>query len=447
MNLSGAGAASTADAHRTEGSDRGSVAPSDPSEVVRLEDLASAALLREHAASFELATSLPVAIRSTSGAEIVGAGTLAHAVLTSRFVDVRDAGPVAELTSHAAVGGVVLIAPILHDLEVVGGLAVGPAPVDDGRLHALTQHLLESIDVVCHAGKRALYAGRMHAATLESSYAELLQKNAELEAANLQLRQLDHLRSSFLGTISHELRTPLTSILGYGDMLAEGLAGPLSREQLEFVQTIRTNGEQLLRLILSLLDLSKLESGTLRMHRVSFPVDRTVRDAIATMLPTASRKGVTLSIDASEPVREVPLDPDRLRQVFVNLLENAVKFTPAGGHVRVAIREVEAPTEGGVGLALLAPARRELEVRVADSGIGIPPHERARVFDPFYQVDQSSTRERGGAGLGLAIVRRIVDAHDGRIHIEGNTPRGTVFVVRIPIQAASGSMRPSADAR
>jgi signal transduction histidine kinase len=278
----------------------------------------------------------------------------------------------------------------------------------------------------------------MHAATLESSYAQLLQKNAELEAANLQLRQLDHLKSSFLGTISHELRTPLTSILGYGDMLAEGLAGPLSREQLEFVQTIRTNGEQLLRLILSLLDLSKLESGTLRMHRVSFPVDRTVRDAIATMLPTASRKGVTLSIDATEPVRDVPLDPDRLRQVFVNLLENAVKFTPAGGHVRVALGEVEAPTEGGVGLALLAPARRELEVRVADSGIGIPPHERARVFDPFYQVDQSSTRERGGAGLGLAIVRRIIDAHDGRIHIEGNTPRGAVFVVRIPICPTGG---------
>jgi two-component system sensor histidine kinase BarA len=420
VNLSGAGAASTADAHRTGGSDRGSVAPSDPSEVVRLEDLASASLLREYAASFEQATSLPVAIRSNSGAEIAGSGSLAHAVLTSRFGDVRDAEPLGALTPHAAEGGVVLIAPILHDLEVVGGLAVGPAPVDDGRIHALTRHLLESIDVVCHAGKRALYAGRMHAATLESS---------------------------FLGTISHELRTPLTSILGYGDMLAEGLAGPLSREQLEFVQTIRTNGEQLLRLILSLLDLSKLESGTLRMHRVSFPVDRTVRDAIATMLPTASRKGVTLSIDATEPVRDVPLDPDRLRQVFVNLLENAVKFTPAGGHVRVTLGEVEAPTEGGVGLALLAPARRELEVRVADSGIGIPPHERARVFDPFYQVDQSSTRERGGAGLGLAIVRRIVDAHDGRIHIEGNTPRGAVFVVRIPIQAASGSMRPSADAR
>jgi two-component system sensor histidine kinase BarA len=445
VNLAGADAASTADAHRAEGSDRCSLAPSDPSEVVRLEDLASAALLREHAESFERATSLPVAIRSTSGAVIAGSGSLALALLQSRFEDVQRSDFDAELTSHAAEGGVVLIAPIVHDLEVVGGLAIGPAPADDGRVRALTRHLLESIDVVSHSGKRALYAGRMHAATLEASYAELLQKNAELEAANLQLRQLDHLRSSFLGTISHELRTPLTSILGYSDMLAEGIAGPLSREQLEFVQTIRTNGEQLLRLILSLLDLSKLESGTLRMHRALLPVERTVRDAIATMLPTASRKGVALSVDTTEPVRDVPHDPDRLRQVFVNLLENSVKFTPSGGEVRVSMREAEAPTEGGVGLALLAPARRELEVRVADSGIGIPPHERARIFDPFYQVDQSSTREKGGTGLGLAIVRRLVDAHDGRIHVEGNTPRGAVFVLRFPIQAASGSMRPSVD--
>ena len=130
-------------------------------------------------------------------------------------------------------------------------------------------------------------------------------------------------------------------------------------------------------------------------------------------------------------------DADRLRQVFVNLLDNAVKFTPKGGRVTVELCEEEAMADGDEGLVLLAPTRRVVSVRVRDTGVGIPAHERRRVFDPFYQIDQSSTREVGGAGLGLSIVKRIVEAHQGTIDVEDNEPQGAVFVVSLPVSARS----------
>ncbi len=279
----------------------------------------------------------------------------------------------------------------------------------------------------------------MHLASVEESFAELLRKNAALEEAFDRLKELDQLKSGFLATISHELRTPLTSILGYSEMLAEGMCGPLTKDQLEFVQTIRMKGDQLLRLILSLLDLSKLESGTLRMHPIALPIEAILNDAITTVAPTAAKKGVRLVLEPLPPTPYLRADPDRLRQIFVNLVENAVKFTPKGGEVTLSAREIEASGTDERGVVLLAPVRRELEVRVRDSGIGIPPHERNRIFDPFYQVDQSSTREQGGAGLGLAIVKRIVEAHQGQIRVEENTPRGTTFVVRFPLSTSGTS--------
>jgi signal transduction histidine kinase len=122
--------------------------------------------------------------------------------------------------------------------------------------------------------------------------------------------------------------------------------------------------------------------------------------------------------------------------VFLNLTENALKFTPVSGVIRLsaALAKPEDPDDDD-GFVLMAPAADQLEIRVADSGIGIPEHERSKVFDAFYQVDSSSTREVGGTGLGLSIVKRIIDAHHGSVHIEGNKPRGAVFVVQLPLAA------------
>ena len=145
-----------------------------------------------------------------------------------------------------------------------------------------------------------------------------------------------------------------------------------------------------------------------------------------------------MNIEFDDSKTEIKADPERLRQVFINLVDNAVKFTPNGGTVTLRARTVDggaADDDDDAGFALMAHSRQSVEVRVVDSGIGIPPRERGKVFDAFYQVDSSSTREYGGTGLGLSIVKRLVEAHGGTIGIEENHPRGAVFVVTLPSAA------------
>jgi signal transduction histidine kinase len=419
----------------------------------RLEDVLQVGPVEELAASLKRISGLDVMVRSNTGATLLdsSSGTLASEI----------APDVTESLQQRASGTAFLVAPIEYDHDVIGRIVVGPfASLGDAEhtgLPKLTpdqargylEHFRLSLDLILHAAQRANFASTMHLASIEESYAELLRKNAALEEAYARLKELDHLKSSFLATVSHELRTPLTSIIGYSEMLSEGMCGALTAEQLEYVQTIRNKGDQLLSLILSLLDLSKLESGTLQMRPTAVPIEAVLQDAVSTLAPVAAKKGVRLSLASGSATPAVRADPDRLRQVFVNLVENAVKFTPAGGSVTLMARETEAPAGDGAGLVLLAPVRRELEVRVHDTGIGIPTHERTRVFDPFYQVDQSSTREQSGAGLGLAIVKRIVEGHQGRIRVEANEPNGSVFVVTLPFLGGSGvgpaSVRPRAE--
>lgn len=297
----------------------------------------------------------------------------------------------------------------------------------------IAEHLRRTLDLVLFSGHKALLTSNMHLASVRESFRELEAKNSRLTEAYERLKELDRLKSNFLATVSHELRTPLTSIIGYSEMLYEGIAGDMNAEQRDFVGTIREKGEQLLELIKSLLDLSKLESGTMTLKKKDTPVVQVISDVASTLTPTARKKGVSLGVEAPPDLPTIWADAERLRQVFLNLTENAIKFTPAGGSVtlRASAAQAEAPGDED-GLALFANKRRVVEVRVIDTGVGIPEHERPKVFDAFYQVDSSSTREAGGAGLGLSIVRRLVDGHAGSIRIEGNEPTGTQVVVALP---------------
>jgi two-component system sensor histidine kinase BarA len=308
----------------------------------------------------------------------------------------------------------------------------------------IATHLKAALDLILFSGHRALLTSHMHLASVKESYRELEEKTKKLQEAYDRLKELDRLKSNFLATVSHELRTPLTSIIGYSEMLVEGIAGTLAGEQKEFVQTIHEKGEQLLSLIMSLLDLSKLESGTMNVRARPTDLKRVLEVVQTTLAPAAQKKSVQLKLDVAADVPEMRADGERLRQVFLNLGENAVKFTPKGGTVTFRARmthenDGEEAVGGAMGFALLAPARARVEVRVIDTGIGIPQRERGRVFDPFYQVDSSSTREYGGTGLGLSIVKRLVDAHGGKISIEDNEPKGTVFVVVLPIGTSAST--------
>jgi signal transduction histidine kinase len=304
----------------------------------------------------------------------------------------------------------------------------------------LARHLGCTLDLLLFSGHRALLTSNMHLASVRESFRELEDKNEKLQTAFDRLKELDRLKSNFLATVSHELRTPLTSIIGYSEMLVEGLAGEMTPEQREFVQTIRDKGEQLLQLIKGLLDLSKLESGTMSLRKSQTDILGVLRDVSATVTPTARKKDVEIVVEVENGLPLIWADAERLRQVFLNLTENAIKFTPPKGRVTLSAKltsvDAARPEDAG-GVVILAARRTAVEFRVADTGIGIPENERSRVFDAFYQVDSSSTREAGGTGLGLSIVRRLVDGHDGTVRIHDNTPKGTVFVVTIPVKRAT----------
>jgi len=304
-------------------------------------------------------------------------------------------------------------------------------------VHHIAEHMRGVLDLILFSGHKALLTSQMHLASVRESYRELQDKNHRLQDAYDKLKELDRLKSNFIATISHELRTPLTSIIGYSEMLGEGIAGSLTSDQLEFVNTIREKGEQLLTLIMSLLDLSKLESGSLALVKTDVDVCKTLDDVVSLLKPNATKADVQLAVDApAEGLPTVRGDANRIRQAVLNLAENAVKFTPAGGSVTLSAkvgRQVMDEAEDDIGFALIAPARSVIEIRVADTGIGIPEHEREKIFDPFYQVDSSSTREYGGTGLGLSIVQRLMQAHDGKVSVEPNHPKGSVFILKIPI--------------
>lgn len=335
------------------------------------------------------------------------------------------------------------------DLARANELGAKVPRVKQEALQRITAHLKETLELIIFSSHKAWVTSKLHLYSVRESYRELQDKTARLERTLTRLKEVDRLKSNFLATMSHELRTPLTSIIGYSEMLAEGIAGTLTPEQQEYVRTIHAKGEQLLRLIMGLLDLSKLESGTMSLRQAPTQIAPILQEVISTLSPVARRKDVELVLDAADATCELAADAERLRQVFVNLVDNAVKFTPRGGKVAVHARVTEATASPGddddddVGAALLAPLLKQIEVRVSDTGIGIPSVERARIFDAFYQVDSSSTREYGGTGLGLSIVKRIVDAHGGHVSVEANEPNGTVFVVTLPSAQARRVALPS----
>ncbi|QDF00356.1 ATP-binding protein [Myxococcus xanthus] len=350
-----------------------------------------------------------------------------------------------------------LVMPVCWDGDKLGRVILGPftpeeladfppsltdiSGVDLSRAHELVGrvrrvpertaaqvlvHFGQVLAALVASGQRAFLATQLHIEAMLETHRDLEANNARLAQANTRLKELDRLKSTFLGTVSHELRTPLASIIGYSEMLAEGLAGALNPEQLLYVRTIVEKGESLLNLISSILDLSQIEAGRLRL--VMGPVDlgSVIQTAVSSVAPQAQRKGVELEVRLPPlPQPRLAADADKLRQVVVNLLANAVKFTSSGGRVSVVLSEATAQNE------LAAPGYR---LSVEDTGMGIREDQFENIFQSFYQVDGSSTREHGGAGLGLAIVKSLVEGHGGRVSVESEFGRGSRFTVVLPLQ-------------
>jgi two-component system, NarL family, sensor histidine kinase BarA len=329
-------------------------------------------------------------------------------------------------------GVVHLVSPLMHEGDVMGVLVTRARLDAQTMLPTVANHLQRLADAFILDGIKRAMSARMHMATVEEANRELTEKNRRLAQAVERLQEADRVKSNFLATVSHELRTPLTSVIGYSEMLLEGIAGPLNDEQREYVRTVMEKGDQLLQLITGILDISRMEAGEMRIEKHPVDLDEVVSVALSTIAPHARRKRLSLHCTVPPGLPLVLGDRDKIRQVLLNLLGNAVKFTPEAGKIEVSAE---------VGPLKRDPASeaRGVRVFVRDSGIGVPPEHHKRVFDPFFQVDNTSTREYGGTGLGLSIVKRLVEAHGGMVWVDSETGKGSTFSFTIPLVPASSS--------
>ncbi|MCW5793343.1 MAG: HAMP domain-containing protein [Nitrospira sp.] len=245
-----------------------------------------------------------------------------------------------------------------------------------------------------------------------------------------ELRRLEKIRKDFVANVSHELRTPLTSIKGYVEALLDGGKDDPSTAA-AFLEIIMRQSNRLNLILDDLLQLSQIESGQVLFRREPVELRALLERTVAVIKPLADKKHHTIELSLPDEYVVVEGDEERLVQVFINLLENAVKYTPDQGRISMAIRQATQ--------SRTASPRPMIEIVVADSGIGIPEADRPRVFERFYRVDKARSRELGGTGLGLAIVKHIVEAHSGHVWVEGNAPRGSRFVVHLPVAQESST--------
>jgi len=317
--------------------------------------------------------------------------------------------------------------PFDHEGERVGALAsAGPNAAATLDLCATQLGLL-----VHHANARDL-AAATHEEAMRITFAELTEHNQRLHRALARLEELDRLKSHFLATMSHELRTPLTSVIGYAEMMAEGLAGPVTSEQHDYLVTILSKADQLLGLITSVLDVGSLESTPLALERSALSLAEVVEAEVATYVPQAAKRGIAIQVEDRCGQATVLGDKKKMRQIVSSLVSNAVKFTADHGFVAIALRPGPlTPHESDSG------ASAAIQLVVSDSGIGISREQVSKIFEPFFQVDSSSTRAFGGTGLGLTLAKAYVEAHGGRIWVDTSPGQGSVFVASFPIHTSA----------
>jgi PAS domain S-box-containing protein len=254
--------------------------------------------------------------------------------------------------------------------------------------------------------------------------AELVRQNELLRRQHIQLEQASALKSQFLANMSHEFRTPLNAILGYTSMLLQGVGGaemsPLHKRNLARVDS---NARHLMGLINDILDISRIEAGKMPLHATEFKIADLISEVMAEAEPLIARTKLKVETDVAASASKVFADRQKVKQIVLNLLSNALKFTPDGS-VSVVAR--------------YRPSADEISIAVVDTGIGIAPADQEKVFEDFQQADNSPTRQYTGAGLGLSICRRLADMMDGRITLQSQVGKGSTFTLILPRQAKRG---------
>ena len=336
------------------------------------------------------------AVRITPGENMMGiAGQMRHPI-SIPDVSSSQSYPLKDLTLAAGFHSI-LVVPLLGPERIFGALVL--------QRHAPGDFPASTIDLMQTFAHQSVLA--MNNARL---FREVDQKGRELAIAN------EH-KSQFFANMSHELRTPLNAVLGYSELLVDGLYGPIPPTGLEVLERIQTNGKHLLGLINEVLDISKIEAGQLRLVLDDYSVQAMVETVVASAGSLAQKKGIEVKTVIPADLPAGRGDERRLTQVLLNIVGNAIKFTDTGS-VEVSV----------------GAANGEFNIAVRDTGPGIAPEAQARVFDEFQQVDNSITRQKGGTGLGLSIARRLVALHGGRINLQSQIGVGSTFSIVIPVR-------------
>ena len=334
---------------------------------------------------------------------------IGRAVIDRTVIHVRDSesdpdAPVETREIARAFGyRSVVSVPMLREGQPVGGLSVAR------RDQPFTPAQISLLQTFADQAVIAIENVRL--------FTELEARNREIEDKSRQLEAASQHKSEFLANMSHELRTPLNAVIGFSEVLSEGMFGQLNEKQEEYARDIYSSGQHLLSLINDILDLSKIEAGRMELEVSEFRLPTALDNALTLVRERAGRRGIALGMTVDERLGQIQADERKVRQVVLNLLSNAIKFTPEGGRI-----EVQAgPVDGMV------------EIAVSDTGVGIAPEDQEAIFEEFRQVGTAAKKVEG-TGLGLALSRKFVELHGGRIRVESQTGAGSMFTFAVPIR-------------
>src|SRR5436853_1437767 len=305
-----------------------------------------------------------------------------------------------------------------------------PMPVEAIAGKILSEHgELTAVVTILHDRREAIEKAKLYEQLkqasdelerrIQAATSDIAHQNELLRRQAIELEQASALKSQFLANMSHEFRTPLNAMLGYTSMLLQGVAGQLDAPVKRQLSRIESNGRHLLTIINEILDISRIEAGRMPLQLSTFRIPELVSEVKAELEPIIMRSKLAITLDLPKDLRPITSDRQKVKQILLNLLSNALKFTHHGG-VTIAVRR--------------HAKERTMILSVTDTGIGIAPADQDRVFEDFRQLDNSPTRAYGGTGLGLSICRRLAQMLDGRISVHSEIGKGSTFTLTLPVK-------------
>jgi two-component system, NtrC family, sensor kinase len=290
-----------------------------------------------------------------------------------------------------------LAVPLISEYHIVGGLVVNRRQPGE-----FAPEVIDLLRTFATQSALAIQNARL--------FREIEEKSRQLEIASQH-------KSEFLANMSHELRTPLNAVIGFSEVLGERMFGELNEKQEEYLKDIHASGQHLLSLINDILDLSKIEAGRMELDLGRFDLPHVVDTAVLLIRERAGRRGIALHVEVDERLGEMQGDERKIKQVLLNLLSNAIKFTPEGGRIGVRAKFVN----------------ESVEISVSDTGVGIAPEDQEAAFEEFRQLGTAAKKVEG-TGLGLALSRKFIGLHGGRIRVESQVGVGSTFSFTIPMR-------------